>query len=435
MRRFGWLGPDVPTLEETGEVLGLTRERIRQLEVKLRRLLERTDHESESFESAANVLRSAEAPTWIGAGEAFLAAGLVDDEMPDEGVAELFTALGQAEVFRAYCDRARGALPMQKALVHAAQSLARSVGVASVEWATTAVGFDDLEHARAMLRREGWCEFLDSDWFWNPSIRPGWNRTENVTRKMLAACGPLEIVAIRGGLDRVHRFRRAKMPHLPPSGPLRLFFSANPRFDLHDELVASTVSLDPVQELDATELALFRILSAAPHGVLDRTELIRQGLAAGINMNSLSVYTSYSPILDNPIQDRWTLRGLRVSPAVLEQAGPQRHTRFHDETWLPSGELQVSHEVGTTWSLVIGVPQAYVRLLGGQTFGAVDAKGAAQGQIRFNASGGSWGYSTYLQAQKAAEGDHLVATFDLVTRRCHLALERQRTRKDAVERG
>jgi len=53
-------------------------------------------------------------------------------------------------------------------------------------------------------------------------------------------------------------------------------------------------------------------------GFLDRTELLRQATEAGINQNTFAVYSSYSPILDNPVTDRWVLRGADVSPAAME---------------------------------------------------------------------------------------------------------------------
>lgn len=431
LRRMGWIGPEVPTLEEIGHELGLTRERVRQLTVALMKLLRTTvPPESHAFEAAVAALEREADPAWMTSGEALCAAGLTEEPLPDEGVASIFDLLGRSELVETYVREVARALPARKTALRVAKALTRSVGVSCVEWVAIDAGLDDRDLIRDMLSREPWCEFLDRNWYWDPRVPLGRNRTENVTVKMLAACGPLEIQEIRDGLDRVHRLRSRKMPHVPSPAALRLFYAAHPRFLLgpRDEVAARDV-LDPMMELDDTERALYTILSNAPNGVLDRGELIRQGISAGVNQNSLSVYTSYSPILDNPVQDRWTLRGRQVSPAVLDLERQPRRPRFRDEAWQETGVLRVRREVGATWGVVISVPQAYVRLLGGLTFTALDQEGRTVGQIRFNETGNSWGYGPFLQSGVSQEGDLLIADFDLAARTCRLDLERARFSK------
>lgn len=426
LRRLGWIGTEIPTLAEVGRDLNLTRERVRQLTLKLLHRLHTTaPPETDALEAVVSVLETDADPTWTSLGEALWAAGLTEEPLPDEGVVSLLGLLGRSELVETYARQIAGTLQVRKEALRRAKALTRSVGVSCIEWVALDAGLDHKDLIRSMLTREPWCEFLDRDWYWDPSVPSRRNRTENVTVKMLAACGPLEIQEIREGLDRVHRFRPRKMLHIPSPAALRLFYAAHPRFVLgpSDE-VAAREALDPMVELDDTERALYTILSNAPYGVLDRAELIRQGIAAGVNQNSLSIYTSYSPILDNPVQDRWTLRGRQVSPAALDLDRRTRRPRFHDEAWQETGLLRVTREVGTTWGLVISVPQAYVRLLGGVTFAALDQDGQTVGQIRFNETGASWGYSRFLQSRVSQAGDLLVADFDLAARTCRLALNR-----------
>lgn len=425
MRRLGWLGPDVPTLEETGAELDLTRERVRQLEVKLLKLLGRRKPPNGATAAAVMLIAAAKDAPVMGPGEAMMAAGLTRVPMPDRGVEHLFGLLGQSEAVTRYRARAAGHLTRRKAVLHEAKSLAGSVGTACIEWVGEATGAaaDDV---RAILARERWCQFLDESWFWNPFLRPGRNRAENATITMLAACGPLTVTDLRDGLDRLHRFRGAHMPHVPSLSALRMFYAANPHFALGpDDVVSSRERLDPEERLGRIELALLQIFRDAPFGVLDRNDLMRRGVAAGLNRNSLTVATSYSLILDNPAQDRWTLRGSRVSPAALESVGHARQPRLRDEEWQASGALRVRREVGTTWSMVVSLPRAYERIFGGRAFEAVDDNGEPVGQIRFNDTGTSWGYSPFLQTLDAAEGDLLVADFDLVSARCRLSLARR----------
>ena len=335
--RLGWIRCPQPTLEEVGRTQGLTRERIRQLESKLTLRLARTRRPASSaFDQAIAALRDTPEEPTSPPGRVLSARGLTDAPLPDKGVAELFALLGASEVFEDYQRRLEATVPRRLEAVHLAKALTRSVGVVSVEWVVADSDDVEADAARAALQSEGWCRFLDNDWFWDPATPPGRNRLVNVTIKMLAACGPLTVSEIRGGLDRSYRFGR--LPHVPSPNALRLFYAASPRFslDARDVVHADRV-LDPMVELDDTERTLYLILKASPRGVLDRAQFMRRGIAAGLNQNSLGVYSSYSPILDNPVQDCWVLRGSDVSPAVIEASRQPRRVRFHDELWLELG--------------------------------------------------------------------------------------------------
>jgi len=354
--------------------------------------------------------------------------------MPDKGASRLFALLGASSVFEDYQRRLEATVPRRLEAVHLAKALTRSVGVVSVEWVAADSVDVEADSVRATLQSEQWCRFLDHVWFWDPATPPGRNRLVNVTIKMLAACGPLAVSEIRGGLDRTYRFGR--LPHVPSPSALRLFYVAHSRFSLDDEdVVRADQELDPMVELDDTERTLYVLLKSAPRGVLDRAELMRRGIAAGLNQNSLGVYSSYSPILDNPVQDCWVLRGSDVSPAVLQAAHQPRRVRFHDEAWLESGALRVVREIGQGWGIVVSLPQAYARLFAGRSFVATTQTGESTGQIRFNDRSNSWGYGPFLQDRNAIEGDTLVADFDLASATCVLSLRRRDRAQDETGGG
>jgi hypothetical protein len=423
MWRLGFLGPERPTLEEAGTAEGLTRERIRQLVARLEgRMAATAPPDPMTIDTVAAVLEM-EASAWVDPGEVLYDAGLTDAPVSDDGIEAMLRLYGRPDAWDAYAAKLELGRSEHSSVVGTAAALTRSVGVACPDWVSekTDVAVTDI---RQMLQHEDWCEFLAADWFWDPTVPRGRNRTENITTKMLAACGPLPLGEVREGLDRVFRYRQGKMPYVPPTEALRLLFEAHPRFDLNGDLVSLREAADPMLVLDDVERKLYTILRDAPGGVLDRSELTRRGLEAGINRNTLSVFTSYSPILDNPVQDRWTLRGHRVSPAALAAARQPRRVRFHDESWLPSGSLRVRSEVGQQWSHVLSIPAAYVRYVSDRSFAAVDEGGALVGAVRFNQAGNSWGYSRFLQGLNAGPGDLLVADFNLATATVVLRLER-----------
>ena len=424
LARLGWLGPTVPTLEKIGEELTLTRERVRQLQVKLEKRLAMTrPPNSDAFETAVAALRDASDEVGEPAGSLLAALGLTERPLSDKGLALLFDLLGRTDVFAEFQRRYELTRPRRRETVVLAKGLTRSVGVACVEWACVDGGTDPAS-VRSALQSEGWCRFLDEDWFWDPATPPGRNRLVNVTVKVLAACGPQSVHELRDALDRMHRWGR--LPHLPSAGALRLFYRAHPYFAVDEgDAVRATRPLDPMVELDDVERTLFEILRAAPGGVLDRSEFLRRAIAAGVNQNTFGVYSSYSPILDNPIQDCWVLRGSDVSPAVLEAARLPRPRRFRDESWLPSGLLRVVRELGQEWGVVVSLPRAYARLVAGRSFVAATATGESAGIIRVNNQANSWGYGQFLQDQRAMEGDALVADFDIAAGSCVLSLVRR----------
>lgn len=288
LARIGWRGARIPTLDEVGQTEDLTRERVRQLQVKLEKRLGQTSPPSdEPIAQAAEMLQGWDAPT-VRAGELLRRSGLTAWSLPDKGLELMFQLTNRAEAFERYQLRLQELQPERKHALRTAKDLTRSVGVACVQWVS-----DDCEgvptpaSVRVELAAAEWCHFLDEDWFWAPDAPRGRVRLVNLATKMLAACGPLGLVEVRDGLDR--QVRLGRMPHLPSVPALRLFFAAHPSFsiDARDE-VTSLLLLDPERELDTTERTLFRILSDAPDGFLDRADFFHQAVAAGVNPNTFS---------------------------------------------------------------------------------------------------------------------------------------------------
>lgn len=414
MTRIGWTGGHVPTLEEIGEREGLTRERIRQLQVKLLKQL-RSVHPAglEPFERAIQLLTDHASDPECGPGQLLAEYGLVEEGLPEEGVELMLELLGLPEVFAAYQEGFSAKAPKIGEALAVAKALTRSVGVVSIEW----VRNDSATQLDAVtLKREldaaAWCAFLDGEWFWDPLTPDGRNRLVNVTRKMLAACGSLPLRTARGGLDR--NLRVGRLTHLPSLEALRLFYRAHPTFELDDDdVVKSATWLDPEEQLDKTELTLYRILHTAKDGFLDRGELFRRATQAGMNPNTFSVYTSYSPILDNPMQDRWVLRGHDVSPAALEAKRKRRRRRHSADEWTERGTLLLERETPAYPSMVTSVGKALKPYLADREFQAFDSAGYTAGVVRWDENGSSWGYGAFLQTQVAVEGDVLIAEFDL----------------------
>jgi hypothetical protein len=147
----------------------------------------------------------------------------------------------------------------------------------------------------------------------------------------------------------------------------------------------------------------------------------------GLNENTLSVYSTYSPIVEHVGVDIWKLRGVRVDPAAVEALREQnelrpRETRLLEYGWTPEGRLWVAWRLPAVQSsIVLGIPGATRRYLSDRTFAAVAKEtGRAYGNVSVNAQGSSYGYSPFLRSAGADEGDVLLAEFDISANMVHL---------------
>jgi hypothetical protein len=173
---------------------------------------------------------------------------------------------------------------------------------------------------------------------------------------------------------------------------------------------------DPRNVLGETEFVMFDVLRNAPQGVLDRQAFRDACLARGMNVNTFTQFTTYSPILDHPATDRWSLRGVRVSPVTMELL-PRRNRRAARTTygWTTEGNLEIEATLSGPESPVIGIPAAVWPLLQGRSFRALDTQGKEVGVVRVDDdSSSSWGYGRYTQNVGADDGSVLHATFSLM---------------------
>lgn len=424
-QRLGWAGEVGITLEEAGQSLKVTRERVRQIQKKLITRLERTiPPDIGVIGQVADILANADDPS-RSPGSILKRAGLARSVLPTEGIRLLLDLSGLSDV--AQIDSVlleRDQWHRDTAtVIREAKRLAGAVGVVSADWLTRSIPETDdpVDAVRRTIQSTGWATFLDDTWFWSPRIPRGRNRTINIMRKMLAACGPLTARDVVAGLER--QIRLGRLPRLPSEHAVRLLAAAHPGFAIDaNGLIASVEPLDPIEELDNTEEVLYLILTGAEDGFLDRQEFQEQAVARGINVNTFSVYTSYSPIVASIANDRWALRGARISPGALAAHGRTiRQRRYVATEWMPDGSLRVDRELTTTVSPVLSIPAALVRFVAGRTFEAVDEKGVAFGSVRFNENGGSWGYGRFIEAALLKPGDLIRLDLNLATGRVQLS--------------
>jgi hypothetical protein len=208
---------------------------------------------------------------------------------------------------------------------------------------------------------------------------------------------------------------------VPPRTVLRGYYQAHPEFEIDEnDLVRPTEPLDYRIELALNDAILVDVLRSSPAAVLDRASLWKECERRAMNVNTFSLYLTYSPVIVHLGTDIWTLRGVRVDPAAVEalrqaNALRQKEKRVLDHGWTTDGQLWVATRLPSTHSggFVFGTPGAIKRYLAGRQFAAKDDDGIDHGSVRINDEGASYGFGSFLRQRGADEGDILIAEFDL----------------------
>lgn len=453
-KRLGWKGDDPKTLQECGDALGVTRERVRQIEVKVLKRLPRHPVFLPKLDAAISLLEiSTPIPTFHAdrllvdhkiAKGSFSIKSLLNTAqlLGRETTLSIKTVKGQPVVVSKSTDRIVGAI------MRTARALAGQAGVASVfQVGDRLAGMAEIAHLlhmdsqqageddiRRVLRGYKECEFLGEDWFWFIDLPDGRNRLVNVTKRMLSVASPQSISSIREGVRRAFLYRsisneRYRGLTVPPQVVMADFFRRHPDFRIEDNELDLIKEVDYRTFLGAGEQVLVDVLRASASGVLDRKSLVERCVARGLNENTVAVYTSYSPLIEHLGLDLWKLRGVRVDPASVEAIREQnqlrpRETRLLDYGWGADGKLWVAWRLPRFMAgIVLGIPGAIRRYLQDRSFVAIAKESSRTvGQVVINAGGSSYGYGPFLRYAGADESDTMLAEFNLVSSKVDLSI-------------
>jgi hypothetical protein len=434
--RLGWTGTESLTLRECSERLGVTRERVRQIQIAVLKRIPEHEIFMPQLDAALELLEEI-AP--VSADEAMSRlrnSGITRCDFHPRSLLEAASLLRKTTSLSLVGAGGHTILGSDEGtkLVQLVSALARKYaaqsGVTSVfrildglEARGHTIGED---HLKAILHSDPQCAFLTEDWLSAQDSPARRNRLLNVARKVLSVAAPQTVVSIR---DAARRNDRARTYHpryaglvLPPLDVVESFFSRQEGLRVADGLVYSLAPLDYTRELRETERIMVDVLRSSPAGVLDRSSFLEGCRARGMNENTFSQYTSYSAILDHVGTDIWKLRGVMVDPAAVEAVRISNHLQPRERRvlghgWSEDGKLWVAARIPHTGatSLVIGCPGPIRRYLSGRDFECrVKETHHRCGTIGINEKGASYGYGSFIGRYGLDEGDILLAEFDLL---------------------
>ncbi len=457
--RFGWGGKRPITLEEAGGRLGVTRERLRQLQEKVSNRLKAISFPVylPALDKALNVLVEVSPLRADAAAQLLAARGISRGAFHPECVIAAAIACGrkppvQLQTLKGRTIVAAAEIPFADAILRIAYRQAHASGASNIsevvaELAADRVAVDEIE-VRHVLREFSEAEFLEGDWFCHRPTNPERDRLRNTTRRMLAVAAPIELGLLREGLRREYRYRGNRGVNgwtllVPPRSVLLAYYKAHPEFTVDNgEQIKSVTPLDYRVELALNDFILVDVLRSSPACVMDRASIAKECARRSMNMNTFSLYLSYSPVIVRLGMDVWSLRGVRVDPAAVEAVRQANALRVHekrvvDHGWTADGRLWLggripaAHEAA---AMMVNIPGAIRHYVSGREFEARDEDGLLHGAIRVSDEGSSWGFSRFLRQRGADEGDVLVIEFDLAKNVAALRLGDDEVLEDLVQR-
>ena len=446
IKRFGWAGEPPATLEEAASQIGVTRQRIRQMQKRFADRLPKHPIFMPQLDSAIALLRTAAPVAVDRASQLLRDKAVTANPFHPEGLLAAAKMCRRPQPFEIdYSSRdSRVVLEqrhdLERGVVSIAHKQAGASGATNIHEVLAEIslkrplelGEEDL---RSKLQNYSEFEFLSYDWFWHKDGLPDRNRLRNVTRKMLSVISPIHVNELREGVRRHYRIRgfrgTARWPLItPPRAVLEAFYRAHPEFAVDSaSQVSSVVQLDFRTELNSTEQILLNVLRSSPACLLDYESFGKSCADAGMNANTFSQCLSSSPVIAHLGTGLWSLRGIRVDATSVEalrlaSAARPRGKRIIGHGWTTSGDFWLASRLTQLQSaLVLGVPSAIRRFVVGREFAATDDTGLPAGTVRLNPEGtASYGYGAFLRRYDADEDDVLLVVFKLTEKTAILRL-------------
>jgi hypothetical protein len=442
--RLGWSGRQPKTLEEAAKPLGVTRERLRQIEATiLKRVPKDPLVYAPALDRAITEIGKATPISVEDAAKLLERAGISERAFHPQALIATANALGREHRLEIASVRDKqfvvstGEEEPIRIVARLARQLSGMSGAFSVyqlqRRCAQADSPFDADKLRLLLPSIPKIVRLDTngDWWKLTGIPVNRDRLLNLIFKMLSVASPQTIKSLREGVSRLYRLRSSSAPRyrenliVPPIAVIGAVLKDTREVVLSGDLVSLRDPTGHRTLIGEADRILVDVLRSSSTGLLDRTSLTRQCLARGMNEATFSVLSSYSPLLEHPAPGIWKLRGTVVDPAAVEAASQAfkdtpRERRILNYGWTRDGRIWIAVRIPEfASSLVVGIPRPLFEMLGGKTFSATFPDDLPCGAVTTSPKGegweNAWGFSPFIRMAALEEGDVMKMTFDLRT--------------------
>ncbi|MGY1988059.1 hypothetical protein ACI792_17720 [Blastococcus sp. SYSU DS0669] len=440
-RRFGLDGRPPGTLDEAASLIGVTRERVRQVQKRLEGRLPRRAAWAPSLEQALDLLEVITPVTESDAAAAFAAAGLSHRDSWSAhslvAVSNLFGRDLQLEQDGEWIGTS-SELQLVKRIRAAARAVSGFLGAATDAHVVTRLRESagspvEAGLVKSVLDRDLSVHWLESGHFWadHPNGR---NRLVNVSLRILAAWEPQTLEDMHEGVTRSFSWRAStggdKFRDLvPPDVAILLeFYRSHPAFRVKDGQIVAATPL-PLEALGPEKMTMVGVLRAEVPPALDRNSLIAACVESGMQASTAGILITYAEFVKRFAPNVWGLRGVNLSSEQI--------ARIQAEAKVRSALVDGSRIAGRT---VTGRPWFARRITPSFLFSGVMSHdwekreldgcqldlidgldGEPVGQLRF-ANGFNYGYNSWLRKHEAGVGDVIRVTVDKAEEHCVIEL-------------
>jgi hypothetical protein len=448
LKRLGWLGIAPLTLEECGQSLGVTRERVRQLEQKFRNRIPTHSVFMPGLTKAISLIES-RAPVKHSEMSRLLKKNRITtiDFSPVSLIAaadelHVSTKLQISTIGEDFFVTKTGNIPASR-IISVARRISGAMGVCSAEQIVDAILSNNatstesdrlalLEQVEKVLSFSKDLKSLGDGWYWAPSVPAKRNRLLNITNRILSAKDCVSIKKLREGVRRVYKFRNSSnnpwvQLRVPSSAVLKTFFLDHPLYLVSDaDLVTCQTHLDYRAVLGDLEQSLVDIFRASANNILDRASIRTACAKRHLNMHSVEIALTYSPIIEHVDVNIWTIRGTEILPETVDAV---RHAnslrplnkRLQGYGWTAAGNAWIGIKVpDAVHNFVVGIPGSLLRFLRAQEFSIHSEDDTPRGKFSSSEDGVLYGFNRVLKEMGAEEGDVLIFEFNLVSSKVFL---------------
>lgn len=425
LARTGLGGAAPLTLEDAGKVVGVTRERVRQIEKRFKEQLDGTEVWTPVLDRALQVVAARVPATAVTLEAELKTAGLVRDRFA------MTSLIAAANIFHKELPFAEAGERITPVGDWAPDPAVRTATRRLVEhWGATTI--DDVE---LRLRDEGFAvdqrllsltitslegfEWLDENtgWFW---VRGTRNRLLNMVLKIMSVAGSIDLSELRTGVGRHHRMRGFR----PPREVLAALCVQSGRYRREGDRIIGVEDLpDWRTVLGNNERLLVQALF--DFGPVMRRDDLEQVVVVerGLNRSSFYVYLTYAPMIERYAPGVFGLRGAPVTAAEVEAMIPPRvrHQVLQDHGWTESGHLWAAFRISPASEStgILGAPSA-VRSVTSGSFELIADDGRPVGTLVIEQN--MWGLSPFFRLRGVEAGDFVVIELDLISRQATIAV-------------
>jgi hypothetical protein len=422
MQYFGFDGAGGVTLKHIGDAYGLTRERVRQICLRVSRTIKRVQPATPMLDKALTSVAD-QIPAEADAVECKLREeGLTLNKFRLEGLVRAGQLFGRKVPFElveidgrkmvANAERTRW---VRRILTIARKTITR-FGVATTSDIAALVQEGKsfpvtVELVTKVLERRPNFEWLDkaTGWFWLRST--GKNRVLSRIRKIVSVAGEIEVGELRSGISRHHGMKG----YAPPRRVLLKLCERLPNCRVEGTYVHGDPEIDWRGVLRGTEHTMVQILKQ--HGpVMQRAKLEELCLGQEMKRSTFYAYLEYSPVIERFAPGVYGLRGAKIDPSAIEPLIllSQRPTTVRiDQGWTVDRKIWVGYRLSESMiaSGSFSVPGGFKRFLQGSfVLRAVDGLSFGTLVVKDHAV---WGIGPFFRRRGGEPGDILLIVFDI----------------------